>query len=72
MVSSVPFVYQNMLAKRLYGACQNVITVSTSNVSMSGSRFIVHVLFVATHARKGTCCLLLFEYEVFRHFNECH
>ncbi|CAH8253736.1 unnamed protein product [Arabidopsis lyrata] len=31
MVSSVPFVYRNMLAKRLYGAYQNVITVSTLN-----------------------------------------
>ncbi|CAL9216501.1 unnamed protein product, partial [Arabidopsis halleri] len=35
MVSSVPFVYQNMLAKRLYGAYQNVITVSTSNHSIT-------------------------------------
>ncbi|CAL9216504.1 unnamed protein product [Arabidopsis halleri] len=37
-------------------ACQNVNTVSTSNVSMHGSRFIIHVLFVVTHARNGSCC----------------
>ncbi|KAL9307528.1 putative pentatricopeptide repeat-containing protein [Arabidopsis thaliana] len=37
MVSSFPFVYQNMLAKRPYGAYQNVITVSMSWLKIHGS-----------------------------------